>query len=251
MKKPTRVEIKKRRKKVFLRLVLLLALVTFTVAYAFKSDYFNIKRISINGNIRISNERILNASRISIGENIFRARTSQSEDYIRSLAYVKEVSIKRNIPNTITINIEERKAAIQIKALSSHILIDKEGYVLEIVDERYENLPSFIGFDIKNIKPGEHILKDEQNQDITYFFEKEDILSVLNKISYVNYNPETKEINIELFSGIGVAFGPLDNVEYKLRVLDKLLIDIEKKQIPCKMIIMNKGDNPIVVTENY
>ena len=130
-------------------------------------------------------------------------------------------------------------------------MIDNEGHVLEIVDERYENLPSFIGFDIKNIKPGEHILKDDQNQDITGFIENKDILNVVSKISYINYNPTSKEINIELFNGIGVAFGPLDNVEYKLRVLDKLLIDIEKKQIPCKMIIMNKGDNPIVVTENY
>lgn len=251
MKKPTRVEMKKRRKRILFRLVLLLTLLTITVTYAFKSDFFNIESIKVEGNTKISDEQIVNSSRINIGENIFRIKKSQSENGIKYLPYIKEVEVYKSFPRTISIKVEERKPVIQVKALSSYILIDNEGYVLEIVDERVEDLTSFIGFDINNAKPGEQISKSEQNLNIFDFIDEEEILNILNKISYVNYIYDIKEINIELFNGIGVAFGTLDNVKYKLRVLDKLLIDIEKKQLPCKMIIMNKGDNPIVVTENY
>lgn len=250
MKKPTRVERKRRRRRVLFRLVLLLALIAFLVAYAFKSDFFNIENINVEGNQTLKNDLIINASRINLGENILRIESSDAQKEIKMLPYIKEALVDVKLPKTINIRVEEREGVLQIKSLSSYILVDKEGVILEIIDDKIENLPNFIGFDLKDIKPGDNIFKDEVGMKLIDFFNDDEILNIINKISTVNYNIEDEEINIDLINGISVAFGPLSNVKYKLKVLDKLLVDIEKKQIPCKMIIMNKGENPIVVTDN-
>lgn len=250
MKKPTRVELKRQRRRVFFRLVLLMALVAFLVAYAFKSDFFNIEHINVEGNHTLKDDLIINASRINLGENILRIDSSDGQKEIKLLPYIKEAVIDIKLPKTINITVEEREGILQIKSLSSYALVDYEGVILEVTDNKIENIPSFIGFDLKDIKPGENILKDEAGSKLLDFFNDVEILSIIEKISDFNYTTGDGEINISLINGISVAFGPLDNVKYKIKVLDKLLIDIEKKQIPCKMIIMNKGENPIVVTDN-
>jgi cell division protein FtsQ len=249
MKKPTRVERKRRRKAIFFRLILILALASFLVVYAFKSDYFNIAIINLEGNDSLEKEFIINASGISLGENILRIKTSSAEKEIESLPYVKNVIVKRKLPKTINISVKERVAVIQLKALSSYILIDNEGYVLDIVEDENVHLPVFIGFNINEVQPGSNIILNEEGRLLEDFFNDDEINYIVNKISEINYL-DKDNVNINLNNGIGVAFGPLYNVKYKLRLLDKILLDIENKQIPCKMIIMNKGENPIIVTNN-
>jgi len=248
MKKPTRVERKRRRRVVFFRLVLLLTLIVIAISYAFKADFFTIGLINIEGNSVLTNNLIVNASRINLGENIFRIKTSDSKNEIESLPYIKNVRIKRKLPDTINIAIEERVAVVQIKTLANYILIDDEGFILEIIDNRVDNLPCFVGFEIKDIKPGTNINQNDLGLKVMDFVSEEDVLRILKKANTLTYASD--EINIELIDGISVAFGPLVNVKYKLRLLDKILIDIEKKQIACNLIIMNKGENPIIVTDN-
>lgn len=249
MNKPTRVEMKRRRKVVFFRLVLLLALSSFLVTFAFKSSYLNIAIINLEGNDSLDKDYIINASGINMGENILRIKTSIAKNHIESLPYVKSAIIKQKLPKTINIIVEERKAVVQLKYLSSYILFDTEGIALEIVENKNENLPIFGGFNINEISPGDNILLNEHGKQLEDFFNDDEINYIINKMSEINYVDEDN-ININLNNGIGVAFGPLYNVKYKLRLLDKILLDIEKKQIPCKMIIMNKGENPIIVTDN-
>ena len=58
---------------------------------------------------------------------------------------------------------------------------------------------------------------------------------------------DNDNINIELNNGILVAFGTINNVKYKLNLLNEIVKDIDKKGLSCKMILMDRGDNPIIV----
>ena len=55
---------------------------------------------------------------------------------------------------------------------------------------------------------------------------------------------------IELNNGVKVAFGTIDNVKYKLSFLFNILEDVEKRNINVKQILLNKGSNPIIVTDD-
>lgn len=249
MKKPTRVERKRQRRRIYFRLVLMLALLSVGVGFAFKSDFFNIEYINVKGDSILKKDSIINASGLLIGENLLKISPKETEDKIKLLPYIKDADVKYKIPNTINIQVVERVPVIQLKSLANYLLIDKEGFVVEITDIKKEELPTIVGYSIKEKEPGENIKDDENGIKLEEFFTEDDIIKMIKKINNINFDLEG-EINIDLNNGIGVAFGPLDNIEYKLRLLDRILVDIENKQLKCKMIIMNKGENPILVLDN-
>lgn len=248
MKKTTRVERKKRRKRILFNVILLILLTTFLVTFALKSDYFNISVINIEGNNKLTKETIENASGLITGENIFKIKLRNSEKDIKKLSYIKDVNIKRKFPNTIVINITEREEVVQLKNISSYVLVDMEGYVLDFKDTMVENLPILNGFNI-NVLPSENIFDTEYGEELKNLINDEVHIKILKKFNEINFE-SYDNINIILNNGIVIAFGPLDDVKYKLRYLDEILKDVEKKQISVKMIIMNKGEKPIIVTNN-
>ncbi len=248
MKKTTRVERKRRRKRIFFNFILLILLTTIFVTFALKSDLFNISVINIEGNEKLSKNIIESASGIALGENIFKIKLRNGEKDIKKLSYTKDVNIKRKFPSTININITERKEVVQLKNISSYVLVDMEGYVLDFKDKREENLPVLNGFNI-NVLPSENIFDTEYGNELKDLINDEGNIEILKNFSEINFE-SYDNINIILNNGIVVAFGPLVDVKYKLRYLNEILKDIEKKQISVKMIIMNKGEKPIIVTNN-
>lgn len=248
MKKTTRVERKRRRKRILFNIILLILFTSIFATFALKSDLFNISEINIDGNNKLTKNTIESASGITVGENIFKIKLGNSEKDIKKLSYIKDVNIKRKFPSTININITEREEVVQFKNISSYVLVDIEGYVLDFKDTKDENLPILNGFNI-NVLPSENIFDIEYGNELKNLINDEANIEILKNFSEINFE-SYDNINIILNNGIVIAFGPLDDVKYKLRYLNEILKDIEKKQISVKMIIMNKGEKPIIVTNN-
>lgn len=249
MRQPTRVELKLRRRKRFFRFILLMTILSISALFMLKSPFFNIDNYQVEGNYKLNKEDIINASSISKGENIFKINKSMSEKNISKLPYIKNIEIKRKLPRTILFNIEERVGVLQTRSISTMLLVDIEGFVLEQLLSVDENLPNITGFDLNNIVIGDNIFLESNKEEIIDFIVQSNEVKILKKSSKIDMTSLDK-VNIELISGISVAFGTLDNVKYKLRILNEILNDIDDKQIPCKMIIMNKGDNPILVIDD-
>lgn len=244
MRKTTRIERLHRRRRRRFILVLLIGLVAFLVFFALNSDIFLIKTIEVKGNFALSQDDILDKFSVNKGENIFKVRLSDGRKDIGEIPYIKKVNIKRNLPDTISINIEERKEIALIQNLSMYLLVDEEGYILDYVDRPKEDLPVIKGQGIKDVKLGENIfLKD--TEDMTEFVTRTKEMGILEKARLLELD-ENGEINISLKNGIDIAFGSIDNVKYKLELLNEILDDIKKKNINCKKIIMNKGNHPVL-----
>ncbi len=246
---PTRVELKRGRQRRFLRIILLIIVLTSSAVFIFRHEVFNINGYKVNGNSKLAVEEIIQASGINKGGNIFKLKKSQPIENILKLPYIKDIEIKRKLPNTIVYNIEERVGVFQTRTVSTMLLVDIEGRVLEELEGVDGNLPNIIGFDLNNIAVGDNIFLESDKDDIINFIMDSKEAELLMKSSKIDMTL-LDDINIELNNGIGVAFGTLDNVKYKLRLLNEMLKDIEEKQIQTKMIIMNKGDNPIMVIDD-
>ncbi|MFA7533727.1 MAG: FtsQ-type POTRA domain-containing protein [Tissierellaceae bacterium] len=224
-----------------------LCIIALTIGiYAINSDFFVIRDISVYGNNKLTNEEIIFATPINIGENIFRVSLKNAQANLVKLPYVKEVKIKRKYPKDIIVNISERKETAQIKKDFSIIVIDYEGYILDIRDYEDEKLPMFYGISIDGINITDNLNKIEGNKDNLEFIIESTDIGLLTKMDEI-YMVDNNNINIVLNNGINVAFGPINNVEYKLKLLNEVIKDIEKKELSCKMILMDKGDNPIIV----
>lgn len=247
MKKMTRVQKKNRRRKFFLGIMLSLSLLFLIFILALKTEIFLINNIKVTGNNKVLHKTIIAISNIEKKENIFKVSIKDSKKNIKKLPYIKEVKIKRKFPKTVIIDVVERKEAIQIKNISSFIILDEEGIILDNVDEKIYGLPLLIGFEVDNKSIGDNFFSDIEDINIDFIREGQtlDLLPEMEEI----YMLDNNKANILLFNGIEVAFGSIDNVKYKLNLLKEVLKDLKKKELKCKMILMDRGENPIIVLE--
>ena len=151
----------KKASKYFAIVLLILAVIII----AMFSPIFNIKIINVQGNKKLTQNEIVSLSQVEQGENLFKISKSKISEQIKENAYVSEVKITRNLPSTINIQIEEREALYQIEYANGYIYIDKQGFMLEISEEK-QSLPILQGISTEstNFEVGNRLNKEDLNK---------------------------------------------------------------------------------------
>ena len=179
-----------KRIKFFLKLILLIGVVSGIIAFATCSPIFNIQNIEVINNKQLSPETIISLSELSIGQNIFKFWKNDVENKIKANAYIENVELKRVFPNKLQIDIQEREAKFSVPVLGEYAYISTQGYVLEITQNQL-NLPIINGISTKEeeIKPGIRL----DNKDLT---ELEIILKIMNAMKENQLDKEVTTIDI-------------------------------------------------------
>lgn len=135
-----------------LGVIIAVAIIVWAILY---SPLFRIKNIQINGQISPETRSTINNLK---GKNIFMIGASRAENELEAqLPGIKEIKILRGIPNSLIVNIIERKPAIIWKTNGNDYLVDKDGYLYkqtnridypEVSDN--QNIPVVIGQRISN-----------------------------------------------------------------------------------------------------
>ena len=95
------------------KLLCVLAVVVALTAGA--TVFFRVERVSVSGNQRYSQEEIIAASGIHLGDNMYSLNKVRIDRSIRTkLPYVGELTINRALPSTILITVAEWDAVAQI-----------------------------------------------------------------------------------------------------------------------------------------
>jgi len=128
----------------------------------FSSSLFNIKKIDVEGNEGISDEKIISLSSIELYTNIFKINKNDIIKKIKENAYIEDVTISKKLPSKIILTIEERKPKYMLQFADSYVYVNNQGYMLEISNEKLD-IPILIGFttDLSNIKAGNRINIDD------------------------------------------------------------------------------------------
>ncbi|MEA2087285.1 MAG: FtsQ-type POTRA domain-containing protein [Candidatus Caldatribacteriota bacterium] len=131
--------------------------------FIFSSNFCNIEEVIIKGNDYLSEDEIFYKSGIQFGENIFKLDLKKTTDSLAQEPRIKEVEIKRVIPNKIIISLTERKAVAIVRIGEEYFSSTKEGIVLSKIDRPEEEfcLPLILGLEINEIKIGKIIGKPE------------------------------------------------------------------------------------------
>ena len=137
---------KKKKSKKILKIFSCLLLISAIIVFALITPIFNITKIDVTGNSQISSDTIISLSGLKKGENIFKFNNSIIQN-IKENQYIEEVKIKRKLPGTIIISVNERTVKYQIKLINSYAYIDKNGYILEISNAKKE-VPVIVGFSV-------------------------------------------------------------------------------------------------------
>ena len=230
----------KSRKNILRKVFLFTIAIILSYLFIFKTDYFNVKHIEVSGNKKLTSQEIIKASLCNKGENILKFNIRKGEESINSLPYIKNCRIKREFPDKIVIQVEERMDAAVVPYSNSFAIIDKEGYVLSIEkDDKNFQIPRIIGLEPKEIKVSDNLFYKLQIDNIEEFIDLADRMGFLNKMEYIDLSDD-RNIIFKINNGTNVAFGSLDNVKYKLGFLIKILEDLNKKDIKARQIFFNK-----------
>lgn len=137
-------------------LMFLILLICLAAIVLIGTEIFQVKNISVMGSVALDKDAIINTTGITYGDNIFQINKGQVEKRIESNApfpIVEGISIK--LPHDVHIMVTERVPAAVIPYLSSHILVDSSGFILDIVKQTQQpTYPVVEGLSVSNLTKG-------------------------------------------------------------------------------------------------
>lgn len=234
-----KVKRKSRRKKIkyILIILLLAAAVAASVYYVDKTGFFNISTIEVKGNSYLEVQKILETSKAQTGVNILTINTGDIKENLYKEPYVKEVKIKRKLPDTLEIIIKERKEKSAVSLSGYYILMDEEGIVLRKSND-HGNLITIEGFMPQEVVPGKAFAANDASNFRAILKVIEDTKAHGITISKIQFNNGIIKVN---FTDKLLCETTPANLRNNLAQLKEILYDLESKGI--KRGIIHIGNN--------
>lgn len=241
----------KRKKKTspFLKFGITIVIILLAIVFLLKQPLFNVTKIQVIGNEELRTSDIINETGITNGTNIFTLSRKNVVDRLLKMPYVKNVNVKKRFPNKVIIEVLERENTAAFRMQEQYYLIDDDGILLEIVPEQVPDITIIGGLDIQGLKPGDRTftkMPDKKVEDLLRQLQSEDLFHSM----YVIMLEDLDHATMEMFSGINIEFGSLNEVKYKVTFLKEILEDVHVKGINVKSILMDQGTKPIIVTDD-
>ena len=126
-------------------MVVILCSVGGLLAYLRTSPRFELTRVGVGGNVRLTPESIVACLELPPQVNIFRIHLEALQTRLAALPWIKTVNVFRNLPDKISIELTERTPYALVK-LDKLYLVDNEGVILEALASGSEiTLPIITG----------------------------------------------------------------------------------------------------------
>lgn len=201
----------------FITVLLAALVVSFSTMVFFKVDTF-----VVIGNNQYTDEEIIEASGVAVGDNLILINKGQTANLIRGqLNYITDVKLLRVLPGTLEISVNESGAAAYITdAVGSVWYIDKTGKVLSKAEQ--PNGIAVVGFTPEGATAGYSLTTVEGDEtkltQLTALLEALENNGIAANVSVIDlstdYNP--KLTYDERFI---VELGTIDDIDYKLEYL--------------------------------
>jgi cell division protein FtsQ len=231
----------RRIKKILLFVLLVIGIIMFA-----RSSFFIVDNINVIGNKKYPSTDVINQTGLVTGQNVFKMlgekpknllsfRFKDTEQNIyKSMPYIKSVIVRPALPKSIGIKIEERTPFAILEANGTSILIDREGYSLEIVkaSEFKDKYFKIMGILVDSYNLGQEVKFKGRFplNELTNFCDKllkndkYSKLKLFGKITSVNLS-ELNNITVNFEDRIMVKFGDLEDMDYKIRFFRQLFVN--------------------------
>lgn len=235
------------KKKVTMSFFGILIIFLISVLFYLFSGRYSVNKITILGQTNLTKDKILELAKIDMNKNIYIMNTKNIEKNLTANNYIQSATVRRKFPQEITISIVERIPVASIPITSGYVIIDENATAISIVqDEKSVKKPIISGISISNIKLKDTIpVKDKEAlENILKIIHLISSLDLLDNISYIdlkNYD----DISMTTNTGILVRFGNTDDMQYKVKVLNKILINLSTKGKTSGTIDMRFDTDPV------
>ncbi len=222
-------KIRRKRKAKRLALLIGLAIAVISVGIVLVlSVFFKIGTVTIKGDRVYSDKEIVLKSGVEIGENLFRVDEEKlNEKLTKSLPYIDKITLERQLPDTVIINVTATREVAALQAGTGFVLVDHTGKVLDKdASMLREGVAVVNGITAKSIVEGEPVVLDDES-NTNNFLEllkaiKESKITLLTEINLT----ENGEFDLRYDDRITIKVGGVYNLNKKLQ---RAMAAIEKE----------------------
>lgn len=177
---------KNKIKRILTGILLFLFLAAVAVTLCF-TVFFKVGTVTVVGKSQYTAEQIIKSSGIAQGDNLFGfSAESVSSSITKNLPYIGTATIKRSIPDKVTITVVSAAPSCAMRTDTGYILLDKDGKVLEKTDNIDElNVPVIELSGVEKAEVGSQIALKDKN--------------VMNSLSMIVDAAEKAEINVTYY----------------------------------------------------
>ena len=148
-----------RRKRIITVISLIIILLSILVLILF-SGLFNIKKITVINNSKITTEEIIKNSTLAVGNNMFKTLNTTIRENIKKNPYIEDVKITKKLDGEIILDIKERTPTYMLQRENDYVYINNQGYILEISQTPLD-LPIIRGNKTQELTPGGKLEVDD------------------------------------------------------------------------------------------
>lgn len=197
--------------------------------------FFKVDQVEVSGNARYSTEQVVEASGVTIGENLFFLNKYEAAARItQQLPYVESARISRRLPNTLCIQVSECEHALAVEQKGTVWLLCYNGKIADTAQgEEPANYTVLTGLTLREPAIGQTAAV-EAGQESRW----ETLLSLLEQLHQKDMLQDLQEIHLEesayltlrYLDRFDVQLLPTADFDYKLEYLRAVVERLEDNE---------------------
>ena len=187
------------------------------------SPVFAIKNIEITTMDKYSKDELCTMLNLKIGKNLFLFNRFAASKVLKNNHYIEDYDISYKFPDTIKIDITERKVRGYVPYMGSYLYIDEYGRVLEINSQMSSALPVVYGLKFDTFVLGDKINAENKEAfdimvTIAQLMNKYELLDIVVKIDVSDVSKVIAYVN-----NIEVNLGDMSNGDQKILTMAEVV----------------------------
>lgn len=205
--------------------------------------YLEVRSIRIKGNNFVHADELTQILQKIKGHNILKVNIKEIAERIKKHPWIKDVSVRRELPDTIFIDVSERTPAVYLNNKGKLYLTDEEGVIIDNKRESLLALPVVYGINLSGMAVGKKIPVEGLRSAIEV---KKEIASIpwIDLSSAGIEVEERKQIVLHL-KGFRIRLGH-DGYKEKLERFYEITKNLQDKGVPYKEVDL-RFENQIIV----
>lgn len=210
-------------KKIYIYILMSIALVALIFMLLMLSPWLNIQNIEVNGLETIEKPDIIRQMKLDKTTNILSFNSLIAKRRLKSNYYIQDVKVTKKLPNTVIINVTERKIVGYIPYTSDYIYIDKDGMVIDVKSSYTQPLPIIYGLKFDSFIIGENLKTDNDGAF-------EIVMEITNSIKDKEYLKEISKIDVSdledihlYMENLDIVLGNREAINIKMNTLNEIL----------------------------
>lgn len=221
-----------------IKIILSIVAIVIVASLFIMSPIFAIKSVTVSGTQKLTKSEVMSIANIYEGMNIFRVSINKSNQNLLANNYIKYAETAISLPNSVQIDIVERKISGYVPFSGAYLYIDQDGFVVDSKAEKGDDLPVVEGLKFDDFSVGRTLnVENKATFDAIVL-----IATTLAKYDYINKVDKINISNVEnihlYIDNIDVSFGETVEADKKIRTIIEIVKNI------------SEGDRGILHIEN-